>query len=128
MSDLTQLTEGGKAAIVIRPGRTLHERFWLREADGITPISLDGWAGAAQMRDVDDRLMLAMTVVVSQEIDPDDPECGQVDVEATATATKVVTRAGLWELVLTRGSGPSFETREFFAPSDALLGAVVTQL
>jgi len=128
VSDLTTIGEGAPWAIVIRPGRTFSRPFWLREADGTTRVPLDGWDGAAQVRDIEGRLLLTLTVDVSQETDPDSPDCGLVTVSAAPAQTAAVGVPGVWDLVLTRGGGPDLETRDLVSRSDALLGQGVTVL
>ena len=128
MSDLDQLNEGGKLPILIRPGRTFRRTLWLREADGITPIPLDSWAGAAQVRDGAGRLLLTLGVTVSQVAALSDPTCGQIDLVASASTTAAMAVPGRWDLVLSRGSGSSLETRDLVGDSDVLLGLGVTRL
>lgn len=128
MNDFDRISEGGPWPIVIRPGRSFSRTFWLYESDGATRIPLNGWSGKAQVRDAEGRLLVEMTVVVSQVITLSDPTCGQVTVSATTAATAPMSVPGEWDLILYRGSGASLETRELVSRSDALLGTGVTRL
>lgn len=98
------IPQGAKFDITIFQGGNYARTFAWRLADATTPIPLNGYSGAAQVRTRPGGDLLAeFTVVVHQTVDLEDPDCGTVDISLSPDDTAAIPSTGAWDLALTNG-------------------------
>lgn len=85
--------------ITIYQGRTFEQVFLVREADQSTPVVLTGYSAGAELRNrPGGTLLLSFEAIV-------EPASGKVIMRASAEATDLLSKGGVYDLALYRDDG-----------------------